>query len=156
MNKSGRSKIEPLKRKGHAVEVDLHSGSVAEVEHLIRDWEAAICRGDMDAILRFNSADVRMFDVPVPLEVGGLPDYRATWELFFRHVPNPEGRFVIETLQITAGSEVAFASGLLRIGGSTEPVCRLTIGLERRDGTWMIIHEHHSMPHVLPADDTQA
>ena len=42
---------------------------------------------------------------------------------------------------------MAFATGLLRIGGSREPVCRLTLGLTKLDGRWLIAHEHHSAPH---------
>ncbi len=57
--------------------------------------------------------------------------------------------FVIEDLAITAGETVAFATGLLRIGGSKEPVCRLTLGLKKIDGKWMIAHEHHSAPHEI-------
>ena len=41
---------------------------------------------------------------------------------------------------------VAFAYGLLRIAGSKEPVCRLSIGLRKVRGKWLISHEHHSYP----------
>lgn len=48
---------------------------------------------------------------------------------------------------MTADEDVAFASGLLRIGGSPAPICRLTLGLVKRGGRWRIVHEHHSAPH---------
>jgi ketosteroid isomerase-like protein len=47
---------------------------------------------------------------------------------------------------------VAFAHALLRCGTEEELVqesgnrLRLTLGLRRRDGRWVIAHEHHSFP----------
>jgi ketosteroid isomerase-like protein len=31
-----------------------------------------------------HTDDIVMFDVPMPLESGGVEEYRKTWELFFR------------------------------------------------------------------------
>lgn len=96
-----------------------------------------------------------MFDVPEPLQSLGLQDYRRTWELFFRYgSPRPD-LFVIENLRVTAGQDAAFATGLLRIGGSSSPVCRLTMGMVKRDGQWLISHEHHSAPHTLKRKETR-
>ncbi|KAI5912132.1 nuclear transport factor 2 family protein [Thauera sp. 2A1] len=121
----------------------------AQVRDLIRAWEGAIQSGDMAGILDRHTDDVLMFDVPEPMQSLGLSAYRQTWELFFRYNPPGPTAFVIDDLRIAAGDDVAFASGLLRIGGSTAPVCRLTLGLQRRHGRWSIVHEHHSAPHPL-------
>lgn len=120
-----------------------------DIQSLIRSWERAIQNGDMDGILAHHSESVLMFDVPEPLQSVGIDDYRKTWELFFRYGAPSQELFVIEDLRVTAGDEVAFATGLLRIGGSSEPVCRLTLGLTKRNGQWQIVHEHHSAPHKL-------
>lgn len=120
-----------------------------EIRALIHDWERAIQRGDMDAILARHTEDVAMFDVPEPIQSNGLKAYKETWELFFRYGTPAPDVFVIEDLSVTAGDNVAFARALLRIGGSEKPVCRLTLGLEKREGRWMIAHEHHSAPHAL-------
>jgi len=118
-----------------------------EIRSLVRSWEHAIQTGDMDGILAHHSEDVLMYDVPEPLQSVGIDEYRKTWDQFFRYgAPSPEV-FVIEDLRITASGGVAFATGLLRIGGSSEPVCRLTLGLTKRNGRWQIVHEHHSAPH---------
>lgn len=120
-----------------------------EIWNLIRSWERAIQAGDMDGILAHHSEELLMFDVPEPLQSMGIDEYRKTWELFYRYgAPSPEV-FVIEDLRITASDEVAFATGLLRIGGSEEPVCRLTLGLTKHSGQWQIVHEHHSAPYKL-------
>jgi len=120
-----------------------------DIQRLIRSWERAIQSGDMDGILAHHSESVLMFDVPEPLQSVGIEDYRKTWELFYRYGAPSRELFVIEDLRVTAGDEVAFATGLLRIGGSLEPVCRLTLGLTKRDGQWQIVHEHHSAPHKI-------
>lgn len=123
-----------------------------EIRAVIGAWEKAIQAGDMNGILAHHTEDVLMFDVPEPLQSEGMAEYKKTWELFFRYgAPGPDV-FVIDKLQITAGSKVAFATGLLRIGGSKEPVCRLTLGLKKAGGQWLIAHEHHSAPHKLDGE----
>lgn len=90
-----------------------------------------------------------MFDVPEPLQSKGIEAYKKTWDLFFQYGKPSDDVFVIEELEITSSDTVAYATGLLRIGGSKNPVCRLTIGLKKVNGTWLIAHEHHSAPHRL-------
>ncbi|SFT97338.1 SnoaL-like domain-containing protein [Geodermatophilus amargosae] len=49
---------------------------------------------------------------------------------------------------MVAGDDVAHAHGLLRVGAAgTEGFrVRLTVGLRRVEGRWLITHEHHSVP----------
>jgi hypothetical protein len=84
----------------------------------------------MKGILANHAEDILMFDVPEPLQSVGRAKYKKTWDLFFRYGSPGADVFVIDELRITAGSRVAFATGLLRIGGSKEPICRLTLGLK--------------------------
>jgi ketosteroid isomerase-like protein len=119
------------------------------IRKVIRQWEKAVQAGEMKGILANHTRDVLMFDVPEPLQSRGIAAYQRTWELFFSYGSPGDGAFVIEDLRITAGSEVAFATGLLRIGGSKKPVCRLTLGLKKWRRQWLIAHEHHSAPQEL-------
>jgi ketosteroid isomerase-like protein len=121
----------------------------AQVRDLIRARERAIQSGDVAGVLDRHANDVLMFDVPEPMRSLCLGAYHQTWELLFRYNPPGPTAFVIDDLRVTAGDDVAFASGLLRIGGSAAPVCRLTLGLQRRHGRWSIVHEHHSAPRPL-------
>lgn len=116
-----------------------------QVRHLIERWVEAVCRGDMEGVLAHHSLDVVMYDVPEPIQCQGLSAYRETWELFFADNRAGPDRFRVDDLQIHAGDDVAFAYGLLSIGGAPAR-CRLTMGLRRTGDTWFIIHEHHSMP----------
>jgi ketosteroid isomerase-like protein len=64
-------------------------------------------------------------------------------------------------LQVTTGSDVAFASCLIHCDGtSAGPLdLRLTVGLRKIDGEWTITHEHHSVPTIearfLPPNTSQ-
>lgn len=127
-----------------------------QITALIRRWESAIQAGNMEAILADHAEDIVMFDVPEPLQSLGLRAYRETWELFYDYAAPAPDLFAIEDLRVTAGEDVAFATGLLRIGGSRQPVCRLTLGLVKRDDRWWITHEHHSAPHPLEAEEPRS
>ena len=68
---------------------------------------------------------------------------RRTWELFFDNSPGGPGSFDVTELHITAGETVAYCHALVMIFDST---VRLTMGLRKDDGEWLIAHEHHSYP----------
>ncbi len=94
-----------------------------------------------------------MFDVPPPDEgIRGLAAYRAAWPPFFAW--QAQGAcFDIESLDITAGTDVAYAYALLRCAMPGELAAhptlrlRLTFGLRKENGRWLVAHEHHSFPH---------
>jgi ketosteroid isomerase-like protein len=119
------------------------------IRKLVEDWAQAIRDGNMDGILKDHSNDVLMFDVPVPLQNAGLEAYKKTWDIFFQYNEGGEGSFELVDLKTTASDTVAFCHALLRIG-SPDPECRLTIGLQKIAGKWIIVHEHHSAPFNLP------
>lgn len=129
-----------------------YSSNEDEVRALIRNWEHGIQQGDMGSILARHSDDVVMYDVPEPLQSEGIDAYRSTWELFVRYGTPAPDLFVIEDLVVIADEAVAFAFGILRIGGAKAAGCRLTLGLQKREGQWLIRHEHHSAPHSLAPD----
>ncbi|MFA0812513.1 YybH family protein [Microbulbifer epialgicus] len=120
-----------------------------QIREVIDLWEKAIQTGDMKGILANHTEDILMFDVPEPVQSKGIAEYEKTWNLFFQYERPSSDAFVIEELRVTSGNDVAFATGVLRIGGSKESICRLTLGLKKVLGKWIIAHEHHSAPHKL-------
>ena len=123
-----------------------------EISEVIRRWAAAVHAGDMEAVLDRHADDIVMFDVPPPHEgVRGLAAYRDTWPGFFEWQAGG-GSFEIVELDVTQGDDVAFAWALLRCGTpdhfTEEPErrLRLTLGLRKQDGEWVVAHEHHSFP----------
>ncbi|GCB43444.1 SgcJ/EcaC family oxidoreductase [Streptomyces sp. NL15-2K] len=125
----------------------------AQVRTLITRWAEAVHRGDLDGVLADHAEDIVMFDVPPPHEgIHGLAAYRASWPPFFEWQAQG-ARFDIESLDVTAGTDVAYAHALLRCGTPEELAAqptlrlRLTLGLRKEGGRWLVAHEHHSFPH---------
>ena len=121
-----------------------------QIRDLITRWANAVHAGDLDTVLADHADDIVMFDVPPPEEgVRGLNAYRNTWPPFFEW-QRSGGSFEIVTLDVTAGADVAYAWALLRCGTREallkEPGnrLRLTIGLRKQGGRWVVTHEHHS------------
>jgi ketosteroid isomerase-like protein len=110
-------------------------------------------RGDLAGVVADHAADIVMFDVPPPERgVRGLAAYEAVWLPFFDWQAAGASFEVVE-LEVTAGEDVAFAHALLRCGSAEElrqhpdRRMRLTLGLRREDGRWVVAHEHHSFPY---------
>jgi uncharacterized protein (TIGR02246 family) len=121
-----------------------------QIRGLIQRWTAAVHAGDMATVLADHASDIVMFDVPPPYEgLRGIDAYRDSWPGFFRWQASG-GSFELESLDITAGTDVAFAYGLLRCGTQADfdrdpdQRLRLTIGLLKTDDRWVVTHEHHS------------
>jgi uncharacterized protein (TIGR02246 family) len=123
-----------------------------QIRTLIQEWAAAVHSGDMERVLADHSEDIVMFDVPPPYEgVRGIDAYRETWPGFFEWQARG-ATFEITSLEVTAGDEVAYAYALLRCGTPEELAerpdnrLRLTLGLRKHGGRWIVAHEHHSFP----------
>ena len=121
-----------------------------DIEQLIRPWAEAVHIGDLDAVLADHADDIVMFDVPPPHEgVRGIEAYRDTWPPFFGWQASGASFEIVE-LDVTEGQDVAFAWALLKCGTPDELVeeprrrLRLTLGLRKQDGRWVVAHEHHS------------
>jgi uncharacterized protein (TIGR02246 family) len=123
-----------------------------QIRTLIERWADAVHAGDLDTVLADHADDIVMFDVPPPYEgVRGIDAYRDTWPPFFEW-QRRGASFEIESLEVSAGDDVAYAHALLRCGTQRELAdnpenrLRLTLGLRKEDGRWVVAHEHHSFP----------
>jgi uncharacterized protein (TIGR02246 family) len=124
---------------------------VRSIRSLIDRWAEAVRTEDLPAIRANHDANILMFDVPPPFLSRGIDAYMATWQLFFSCVKKPVV-FSFEDIEVTAGSDVAFATAKghcvnTNRAGEREPLeFRLTMGLKKFEGQWRITHEHHSLP----------
>ena len=124
----------------------------SDIRALIERWAKAVHAGDLEGVLADHADDIVMFDVPPPESgVRGIDAYRETWPPFFEWQKRG-ALFEIVSLEVTVGDDVAFAHALLRCGKEEELKkdpdnrLRLTIGLRKQRGRWMVAHEHHSFP----------
>lgn len=123
----------------------------AAIRGLVENWASAVRNKDMEQILAHHAADMLMFDVPAPLQLKGIEAYKQSWNSFF-HWLDRRGTFDLSELSITAGTDIAFCHALIHCGNARSSgqkddlTVRLTIGLKKINGEWIILHEHHSAP----------
>ena len=128
-----------------------HSQQSHVFSDLLQRWAAAVRAQDIDGVLRDHAPDILMFDVVGPRQIEGVEAYRAAWVDQFFPWNSTTRTFDLSRIKVSAGDTVAFATALLDCagveGGETVSFkLRLTVGFERRDGRWMVTHEHHSEP----------
>src|SRR5438876_6750955 len=91
-----------------------------QIRALIEAWAAAVHDGDLATVLADHAPDIVVFDVPPPNRgVRGIQAYAATWPPFFAWQASG-AVFEVESLEVTAGAEVAFAFALLRCGTAAD------------------------------------
>lgn len=124
---------------------------LASDEELIRAqveaWAHAVHNRSLDEVVAHHSPEILMFDVPEPPQLRGLEAYRESWRSFFLWL-GETGRFGVRELNVTAGPDVAFCRGIVECVGASstnELIVRLSIGLQKIDGEWLVLHEHHSV-----------
>jgi ketosteroid isomerase-like protein len=117
----------------------------------IDELAQAIRDKDIDRLMTFYARDVVVFDVRPPLDTCGTDAYRQNFEHWFAAFEGPLS-FEFNNLSISAGESTAFCHYLALVVGSkpggrtTGYWARGTTCFERRDGEWLVTHEHISMP----------
>jgi ketosteroid isomerase-like protein len=135
---------QPGKRK--RTSDNMHETNESAVRGLLERWAAAVRAKNMSEILASHSPAFLMFDVPPPFESRGLAAYEDTWRLFYSS--QQPVAFDIKWLEVVAGDDVAFAFAHMQCVEPTERVqrtpldFRLTVGLRKVEGHWIIMHEH--------------
>lgn len=129
-----------------------------QIRTMIERWAGAVHDGDLDTVLADRTSDVVMFDVPPPHQgLRGIEEYARTWPDFFAWQATG-AVFEIESLEVLAGGDVAFAFVLLRcdtpeaLARDPEVQLRLTLGLRKEEGRWLVAHEHHSFADTSATD----
>ena len=101
--------------------------------------------------MTFYARDVVAFDVRPPLDTHGASSYRQNFERWFASFDGPLSFDYVE-LRVVPGESIAFCHYLALVVGSRREGrtsgywVRGTTCFERRDGDWLVTHEHISMP----------
>lgn len=123
----------------------------AQIRALIEDRVKAVRARDINGLMSNHAPDILSFDVVNPLQYSGSDTVRERAQEWFALYQGPIG-YEIRDLSITTGNEVAFChylyrvSGTRRDGGKVDMWVRATVCYRKIDGTWMITHEHDSVP----------
>jgi ketosteroid isomerase-like protein len=129
--------------------------TVEEIREIIEARYDRLAAGDVPGMLAFYAPKVVQFNLAPPL--GGWTDGHdpaplTGWLATFAAPP----RRTVTQLEITASGDAAFATSLDSMTaipkGSDSPFTmwhRMTLGLSRADGRWLIVHEHASVPFYM-------
>src|ERR1700754_3982219 len=123
----------------------------ADVRQRIEKLAEAIRGHDLETAMSCYAPDIVSFDFEPPLQHLGGDAKRGNWVGAFAAYERPLG-YEVHDLAITVGDDVAFTrslnriSGALKNGGTTDIWLRATTGLVKIDGSWLITHDHVSVP----------
>jgi ketosteroid isomerase-like protein len=123
----------------------------AQIRQLIADETSAICAKDVDRIMVHYAQDVIIFDVKPPFQIKGADAFRRIWEECLPCFPDS---FAIESrdLTVTVSGDLAIAHWLFHFTGMAKdhPAAQMwmrnTVGYQRNQGKWQIVHGHCSVP----------
>lgn len=123
----------------------------SEVRAVLEEWAAATRQNRKNDILKNHAANLVIFDVLPPMKYESAESYRRGWE---KWQPETEGEaiFNFENLTITVGSNIAFAHGFIRCGGTLpdgrvfQDLVRTTFCLMKVNNSWVVQHQHVSKP----------
>ena len=116
------------------------------------DTRIEACRAkDIDRLMTLYAADAVYFDVIPPLQFTGVDEIRRNFLRWFAEYDGPIG---LETSNqnVAVSGDIAFAHMLHLDRGNrwnkvnAEFWLRSTVCLQRISGTWLITHEHISLP----------
>jgi len=121
------------------------------VRQQIDAFVRAFCMKDLMLMMSLYAPDFVSFDIVPPLRDVGRDTYRAVWENTFTLFNDPI-KIELRDVTISTDADVAFSHKLLRLhatrtnGHEVNYWERLTFCFRRVDGTWLIAHEHVSVP----------
>ena len=122
----------------------------AQIWQHIDSLAQAIRGKDIDAVMAHYAPEVVTYDL-MPLECRGGDAYRRNFEAWFASV---QGRidYEMRELQVEAGGDVAVCHHTAHVrstrksGDKNDYWVRVSAGLRKVGGRWLIVHEHISLP----------
>jgi ketosteroid isomerase-like protein len=123
----------------------------SEIRTLLESWSKAARAKDIDRLMSVYSPDIVYFDVVPPLQFTGTDAVRANFLRWFGGFEGSIGQEVGDSHILVSGDvAVAYmlirASGTLKDGREVGYWVRATICCKRSNGSWLITHEHISLP----------
>ena len=115
------------------------------------EFAQAVRERDLERLMAFYAPDVVVFGARLPLETRGAAVHRQNVEQWFASFDGPLV-FELHKLRITPGDGAAFCHYFALVTGARSSNrtsgywLRGTTCFARRDGEWLVTHEHLSMP----------
>jgi len=124
---------------------------VGQIRECLDKWTRALHAKDLAAITALYGSDTTAFDVMPPSQVD-WSHYRKNLERWFASMPRDPIEYEIHDLRIVTSGDVAFSHNLGHVKGTrangekADYWVRVTVGFQKRNGQWLVIHDHVSMP----------
>lgn len=106
---------------------------------------------DLEALRQLYTTDVVSFDVEPPLQHVGIAAKLENWTKVFLVFESVT--YEVRDPTFTVGGDVAFGHTFARLGGTLKNGVvasgmwvRVTYGMRKIDGTWLIAHDQVSVP----------
>lgn len=122
-----------------------------QIRELVNNQAKAVRAKDIDAAMAHNAPDIVSFDVVNPLQKVGLDECRKRAEEWFSSFPGPI-EYDVSELSVSATDALAFSHSLNHVnatnndGMKIDMWWRVTACYQKRDGKWLVTHEHQSVP----------
>jgi uncharacterized protein (TIGR02246 family) len=123
-----------------------------DIQSLFDRYKQAVYQKDADAFLSLFDDNVRVFDMWA-WSYDGLPAWRKMVDGWFVNLGADRDVVTFDDIRIQQSGDMAVASTIARFAAVSEKgeeqrslENRLTWVLQRKGGTWKIIHEHSSGP----------
>jgi ketosteroid isomerase-like protein len=123
----------------------------SELRVFLDNRSEAIRMKDIDRLMSYYSPDIIYFDLVPPLQYVGAAALRDRFLEWFEGYKGGIGQ-EIRDLHIFVSGDIAVTSMLIRSGGTlksgreVELWVRATSSCQRSNHTWLITHEHISLP----------
>ena len=138
---------------GDRTPTDTKAQDIADIKAVENRFMTAFRAKDVNAIMELCVPDESLvvFDVTPPLQRTGAAAYRKDWEEAFSRFDGPLQAEVSDE-EVTAGGDVAYVlslhhvTGTMKGGKKVDYTVRVTDGLKKINGKWLIAHTHVSFP----------
>lgn len=127
--------------------------SRSEILQLFDAYATAVLAKDVDTFVAIFAADVRVFDTWDAWSYDGIAAWRRMADAWLGSLGDDRVAVEWEDIRVSASADVAVAHAFviyraIDLAGNQPRAMRnrLTWGLERRDGRWVVVHEHTSAP----------
>jgi len=129
-----------------------------EILQLIASWRTSLEAKDVEGMMKNYSPDGVLYDACPPYKTVGADGIASVWKNCLPYIPD-EYKVEHRDLQVHVAGDLAFVYGLFHfVPTPPDHPCgqtwmRVTLGLQRVNGTWTVMHEHVSIPYN-PMNDT--
>jgi uncharacterized protein (TIGR02246 family) len=134
-----------------AKQIDEMSADEAEIRRMIHAWSKALEAKDLDALLIDYHPDAVLYDAIPPYKTVGRDAIRQIWANCLPYFP-AQFQSQHRDLVVHVAGDTAFVHGIHHFipipedhpSGSTW--MRITVGYQKSNGKWQVVHEHVSIP----------